>query len=134
MATTTTIATTVLPSNGGGRRLVLLPLPFQGHINPMLQLANILHSKAFSITNLHTRFNSPNPTNYPHFNFLPIPDAGGLQNHFLSHLGDVILLLRYLNTNFLGPIRDCLAGLMAEDAGVSCLITDAQWLFPAVFR
>ncbi|GER53472.1 UDP-Glycosyltransferase superfamily protein [Striga asiatica] len=27
-----------------GRRLILFPLPLQGHISPMLQLANILHS------------------------------------------------------------------------------------------
>ncbi|BFG22766.1 hypothetical protein CerSpe_090400 [Prunus speciosa] len=46
------------------RRLILFPLPLQplllcgnsftlplqGHINPMLELANVLHSKGFSIT------------------------------------------------------------------------------------
>ncbi|KAI3757881.1 hypothetical protein L6452_05425 [Arctium lappa] len=122
----TTTTTTVLPNNGGRRRLVLLPLPLQGHINPMLQLANILHSKGFSITILHTRFNSPNPTNYPHFNFLSIPDVG-LQNHSLSDFANVIRLVHHLNTSSLHPIRDCLARLMLEDAGVSCLITDAQW-------
>ncbi|XP_024969198.1 UDP-glycosyltransferase 76B1-like [Cynara cardunculus var. scolymus] len=125
---TTTTTTTVLPrSNGGRRRLVLLPLPFQGHINPMLQLANILYSKGFSITILHTRFNAPNPTNYPHFNFLPIPDVALNNNHSLSDIADVITLLHYLNTNLLHPIRDCLARLMHEDPGVSCLVTDAQW-------
>ncbi|KAI3757883.1 hypothetical protein L6452_05427 [Arctium lappa] len=118
--------TTVLPNNGGRRRLVLLPLPLQGHLNPMLQLANILQSKGFSITILHTRFTSPNPTNYPHFNFLPIPDVG-LENHSLSDIGNLIRLLHHLNTNFLRPIRDSLARLMLEDVGVSCLITDAQW-------
>ncbi|KAJ9545802.1 hypothetical protein OSB04_025509 [Centaurea solstitialis] len=121
--------TTVLPTTTGGgrrRRLVLLPLPLQGHINPMLQLANILHSKGFSITILHTHFNSPNPTNYPHFDFLPIPDVG-LESRSFSELSDVIRLLRHLNINFLGPIRDRLARLMLEDGGVSCLVTDAQW-------
>ncbi|PPD70856.1 hypothetical protein GOBAR_DD32266 [Gossypium barbadense] len=52
-----------------GRRLVLFPLPLQGHINPMFDLANILHSRGFSITIIHTTFNSPNPSNYPHFTF-----------------------------------------------------------------
>ncbi|KAL6327323.1 hypothetical protein AAG906_018776 [Vitis piasezkii] len=33
--------------------------------NPMLLLANILHAKGFSITIIHTHFNSPNPANYP---------------------------------------------------------------------
>ncbi|KAJ9545795.1 hypothetical protein OSB04_025502 [Centaurea solstitialis] len=126
-ATTTTATTTaVLPNNGGSRRLVLLPFPFQGHINPMLQLANILHSKGFSITILHTHFNSPNPTNYPHFDFLPIPDVG-LESRSLSDIANIIRFVGHLNANFIDPIRDCLARLMLVDTGVSCLITDAQW-------
>ncbi|CAA0814669.1 UDP-glycosyltransferase 76F1 [Striga hermonthica] len=51
----------------GGQRLILFPPPLQGHISPMLQLANILHSRGFSITVIHTRLNSPNPSNHPHF-------------------------------------------------------------------
>ncbi|KAM3739890.1 hypothetical protein ACB098_08G056900 [Castanea mollissima] len=62
------------------RRLVLLPCPFQGHINPMLQLGTILHSKGFSITITHTEFNSPNPSNHPNFKFLPIPDGLSREN------------------------------------------------------
>ena len=50
-------------------------LPLQGHINPMLDLANILHYKGFSITLIHTNFNSPNPSNYPHFTFHSIQDG-----------------------------------------------------------
>ncbi|RDX91813.1 7-deoxyloganetin glucosyltransferase, partial [Mucuna pruriens] len=33
---------------------VLTPLPFQGHINPMFQLAKLLHLKGFHITFVHT--------------------------------------------------------------------------------
>ncbi|KAL5568961.1 hypothetical protein UlMin_025536 [Ulmus minor] len=41
----------------------------------MLELANLLHTKGFSITLIHTSFNSPNPSNYPHFTFHSVPSA-----------------------------------------------------------
>lgn len=34
---------------------MLLPLPGQGHINPMLQVAKLLHSRGFYVTFVHTR-------------------------------------------------------------------------------
>ncbi|KAL8199818.1 hypothetical protein R6Q57_013386 [Mikania cordata] len=108
------------------RRLVLLPIPFQGHLSPMLQLATILHSKGFSITILHTRFNSPNPTNYPHFTFLPISGAGE-HSFSVSEINDIVRLLTYINTSLLDPIQACLQRLMSEDGAVACLITDAMW-------
>ncbi|KAE8039177.1 hypothetical protein FH972_011615 [Carpinus fangiana] len=52
-------------------RVVLVPCPFQGHINPMLQLG-ILHSNGFSITVAHTQYNSPDPSNHPNFSFIPL--------------------------------------------------------------
>ncbi|KAD2805101.1 hypothetical protein E3N88_38478 [Mikania micrantha] len=36
---------------------VCIPYPAQGHINPMLKLAKILHSKGFHITFVNTEFN-----------------------------------------------------------------------------
>jgi hypothetical protein len=47
----------------------------QGHINMMLQLGCILHSRGFSITIAHTQFNFPNTSNHPDFNFLPVADG-----------------------------------------------------------
>ncbi|PWA87375.1 UDP-glucuronosyl/UDP-glucosyltransferase [Artemisia annua] len=128
MDTSATAIATVLttkPCNRGSR-LVLLPLPFQGHINPMLQLANILHSKGFSITILHTRFNAPNPTNYPQFSFLSIPGVAD-ENISVSSIESVLNFLEYLNDKCFNPIKECLSRLMLEDEGVKCLITDAQW-------
>ncbi|KAL9998260.1 putative UDP-glucuronosyl/UDP-glucosyltransferase [Helianthus debilis subsp. tardiflorus] len=119
---TTTISTKL----SNGRRLVLLPFPLQGHLSPMLQLANILHSKGFSITILHTRVNSPDPTNYPHFTFLPIPGTGD-ENISFSDTFKIVSSFLYLNSKFLDPVRECLERLMSEDDGVACLITDAQW-------
>ncbi|GMN23971.1 hypothetical protein TIFTF001_000362 [Ficus carica] len=57
------------------RRLVLVPCPYQGHINPMLQLGTVLHSRGFSMTIAHTIFNSPNPQNHPNCRFLPLQDG-----------------------------------------------------------
>ncbi|KAJ0102927.1 hypothetical protein Patl1_06490 [Pistacia atlantica] len=78
-----------------GRRLVLFPLPFQGHINPMLQLGNILHSQGFSITIIHTNFNSPNPSNYPHFTFHFIPEN---LSESEASTTDLAVLVQLLNT------------------------------------
>ncbi|KAL3523915.1 hypothetical protein ACH5RR_016749 [Cinchona calisaya] len=113
---------------GLSRRLVLFPVPLQGHINPMIQLANILHSKGFSIIIIHTKFNSPDHSKYPHFTFHFIPD--GLLEHETS-TSDVPILLKQLNLNCVSPFRDCLASLLsdANDEPVACLIADTIWYF-----
>ncbi|KAJ4971135.1 hypothetical protein NE237_004234 [Protea cynaroides] len=117
-----------------GARLVLFPLPLQGHINPMLQLASILYSKGFCITIIHTRFNSPNSSNYPDFTFIPIPD--GISD-IISLLSDVVTFLSLLNTNCAVPFRDCLVRLLSETSSnngtetetIPCLISDAMMYF-----
>ncbi|KAK4579347.1 hypothetical protein RGQ29_029133 [Quercus rubra] len=110
------------------RRLILFPLPLQGHITPMLQLASILYTKGFSITIIHTQFNPPNPSNYPHFAFHSIPD-GLLESE--ANTSDVIRLLTLMNVNCIKPFSDCLAKLLADVSKdpVACLITDAMWHF-----
>ena len=111
-----------------GRRLVLFPLPLQGHIFPMLELANILHSKGFSITLIHTTFNSPNPSNYPHFTFHSIPD--GL-SETESSTNDLVSLLTLLNIKCVEPFRECLATLVSDatEEPIACLISDAMFHF-----
>ncbi|PWA87376.1 UDP-glucuronosyl/UDP-glucosyltransferase [Artemisia annua] len=96
---------TTKPCNRGWP-LVLLPLPLQGHINPMLQLANILHSKGFSITILHTRFNAPNPTNYPHLSFLSIPGVVVDGNISVSSIVGILNFIEYLNDKCFNPIKE----------------------------
>ncbi|KAF8397413.1 hypothetical protein HHK36_016329 [Tetracentron sinense] len=105
-------------------RLILFPLPLQGHINPMLQLAEILYSKGFSITIIHTHFNSPTSSNYPYFTFEPISD--GLSNTQASTSSDIISLLRVLNVNCVTPFRECLTRLLSEnqEEPIACLICD----------
>lgn len=115
-----------------GRRLIIFPLPLQGHLNPMLQLANLLYSKGFSITIIHTHFNSPNPSNHPNFTFRSIPD-GLNTNATLQE--DPIRILNLLNANCVKPFSDCLSELLsssvaaADEESIACLITDAIWHF-----
>ena len=110
-------------------RLLLFPLPFQGHISPMLQLANVLYSKGFSITIIHTCFNSPNPSYNPQFTFHSIPD--GLPKIESSTADNIVALVSLLNTNCAEPFRDCLAKLLSDvsEEPVACLVSDAAWKF-----
>jgi hypothetical protein len=110
-----------------GLRLLLIPLPLQGHINPMLQLAQILHSNGFSITIIHTSFNSLNPSNYPHFNFYCIQD-GMSQSEYSSSLLNFVI---ELNTRCVEPFKECLGKLMCDVSKepIACLISDAMCYF-----
>ncbi|KAF9613055.1 hypothetical protein IFM89_005489 [Coptis chinensis] len=116
------------------RRLVLFSCPLQGHINPMLQLATILHSHskgALSITIVHTHFNSPNPSNYPNFTFLPISD-GLSQSQKKSYTEDVIAFMTLLNVNCVNPFRDCLVSKILSqkhEPQVGCIIYDSTMHF-----
>lgn len=105
-------------------KIVVFPLPFQGHINPMLQLANILHSRGFSISVIHTRYNSPDPSKYPHFTFHPIFDG-------LSHDSayDPVQIISLVNINCVQPFQKCFARLNADYAQIKCFIADANWYF-----
>jgi hypothetical protein len=96
-----------------GRRLVLVVYPFQGHINPMLQLATILYSKGFSITVLHPEFNSPNHSNHPDFTFVSIPD--GLSNVSASP-GDFGAIISAINRSCEAPFQRYMEQILeAED-------------------
>ncbi|PWA77737.1 UDP-glucuronosyl/UDP-glucosyltransferase [Artemisia annua] len=89
------------------RRVILFPLPFQGHINPMLQLASILHAQGFKI-------------------IISISDE--IKDNMPMGEEDPIFTLKYLNRRCVIPFRDCVAGLLDEEP-VACLITDAGFYF-----
>ncbi|KAF5770971.1 putative UDP-glucuronosyl/UDP-glucosyltransferase [Helianthus annuus] len=119
---------------GRQRRVIMFPLPYQGHVNPMFQLANLLYSKGFSITIFHTNFNKPKTSNYPHFTFrfildndphderyanLPLQGMGAFSRIFLFNKCGADQLRHQLELE-----------LSAKDEPpVSCLITDASWHF-----
>ncbi|XP_050110292.1 UDP-glycosyltransferase 76E1-like isoform X3 [Malus sylvestris] len=111
------------------RTLVLVPAPYQGHINPMLQLGAFLHSKGFSITVVHTHFNSPNPSNHHNFTFLSIPD--GLTAGQISS-GNLIGILLAINANCKESFQQCLTQVMKQEArnDITCIIHDELMYFP----
>ncbi|XP_068311666.1 UDP-glucose iridoid glucosyltransferase-like [Pyrus communis] len=104
-------------------RLVLFPCPYQGHINPMLQLGSFLHSKGFSITVIHTQFNSPNPSNHPDFTFFQIQD--GLTAEEISS-GNAIAILLAINANCKVSFRQRLTQVMEQEPEnkITCVIYD----------
>ncbi|XP_024960035.1 UDP-glycosyltransferase 76G1-like [Cynara cardunculus var. scolymus] len=111
------------------RRIVLFPMPFQGHITPMLQLANILHVQGFKITIIHTEYNSPNHSNHPHFTFKSISDRF---SEITTADLDASYCFKYLNKTCVDPFRNCLAELLedySDEEPVSCIITDAGFYF-----
>ncbi|CAN0854558.1 UDP-glucose iridoid glucosyltransferase [Linum grandiflorum] len=106
------------------RHLVLVPCPYQGHINPMLQLATILHSRGFSISILHAQFNSPSPRSHPQFRFISIPD--GLSEELISS-GNIPAILLAVNANCREPLKDRVARMIRDeksDGDVACIIYD----------
>ncbi|CAN6887573.1 unnamed protein product [Brassica oleracea] len=106
--------------------IFLFTFPLQGHLNPNFQLANILFKRGFSITVIHTEFNAPNPSNFPHFTFVSIPD--GLSESEASN-PDVIELLHDLNSKCVAPFGDCLKKLLSQEPTAACVIVDALWYF-----
>ncbi|XP_057954728.1 UDP-glucose iridoid glucosyltransferase-like [Malania oleifera] len=113
---------------GRRRRVVLVPFPAQGHINPMLHLGTMLHSRGFSITLAHTLYNFPCPSSHPHFRFLPFSD--GLSGRHLSS-GDLLSLISALNANCVPSLRDSLAQCQPSDENeiVACIIYDGLMHF-----
>ena len=113
-----------------GLRVILFPLPLQGCINTMIQLAKILHSRVFSITVIHTCFNAPKASSHPLFTFIQIQD--GL-SETETRTRDVKLLITLLNQNCESPVRECLRKLLQsakeEKQRISCLINDSGWIF-----
>lgn len=96
----------------GLRRLVLVPCPFQGHINPMLQLGTVLHANGFSITVAHTKFNFPNPENHPDFTFLQIPDAMFDRDAASFASMDITDVILCLNTSCKAPLKKSLTQII----------------------
>ncbi|KAK4856100.1 hypothetical protein QYF36_014084 [Acer negundo] len=101
----------------------------EGHINPMLQLATILHSRGFSITLVHPKFNSPNPYNHPEFTFIPISDNSSESK---VSTGDILSNLSALNKNCEAPFKQCIEQLLKEDDHhdrIPCIVYDGLMFF-----
>uniref|UniRef100_A0ACD5U353 Uncharacterized protein n=1 Tax=Avena sativa TaxID=4498 RepID=A0ACD5U353_AVESA len=109
------------------RRVVLFPLPFQGHISPMLHLAELLHARGLAVTVLHTDFNAPDPARHPEFAFVPIRET--LPDGAASPETDIVAQLLALNGACEAPFREALASLLLSQRppDVACVVVDGQW-------
>ncbi|XP_066389589.1 UDP-glycosyltransferase 76C2-like [Miscanthus floridulus] len=110
-----------------GARVVLCPLPFQGHLSPMLHLAKALHARGVAVTVLHTAFNAPDPAHHPAglaFVAVPdvIPEAVAATNNGIAK---VLALNAAMEAS--GHVRDALASHLAEEGAprLACLIFDS---------
>ncbi|KVI04107.1 7-deoxyloganetin glucosyltransferase-like [Cynara cardunculus var. scolymus] len=113
--------------------VLCVPAPAQGHINPMLKLAKILHSKGFHITFVNTEFNhqrlvrsqdSDVLRGLPSFCFETIPDGLPIPEN-LDASQQVAALCKAIDENFLGPFRSLLTKLMSgSDSPVTYVVAD----------
>ncbi|KAK3014577.1 hypothetical protein RJ639_008909 [Escallonia herrerae] len=128
------------PDLFGRPHAVCIPFPAQGHINPMLKLAKLLHHKGFHITFVNTEFNhqrllkSRGPDalrGLSSFRFETIPD--GLPPSDIEATQDVPSLGDSTSKNCLGPFRDLLSKLndsaSLDVPPVTCVVSDGGMSF-----
>ncbi|KAL3504755.1 hypothetical protein ACH5RR_034596 [Cinchona calisaya] len=119
---------------------VCIPYPAQGHINPMLKLAKILHHRGFHITFVNTEFNhkrllksrGSNALNgLPSFQFKTIPD--GLPPSDVDATQDIPSLCESTTTHCLCPFREILGEINDSSSSkvppVSCIVSDGVMSF-----
>ncbi|GMH24705.1 hypothetical protein Nepgr_026548 [Nepenthes gracilis] len=117
---------------------VCVPFPSQGHVNPFMQLAKLLHSRGFHITFVNTEFNhnrliknkGPDAVRgLPGFRFETIPD--GLLPSDRDATQHPPLLCDSTQKNCFGPFKDLLIKLnsSSEVPSVTCVIFDGVMTF-----
>ncbi|KAA8545619.1 hypothetical protein F0562_020403 [Nyssa sinensis] len=120
---------------------VCIPFPSQGHINPMLKLAKLLHYRGFHITFVHNEYNhkrllksrGPNSLDgLPDFRFQTIPD--GLPPSDADATQDIPSLCESTSKTCLGPFRDLLSRLNDSSSSsnvppVTCIVSDCVMSF-----
>ncbi|KAJ1292913.1 hypothetical protein BS78_01G026800 [Paspalum vaginatum] len=124
-------AAAVYPAAGRRRWHVLLfPLPYQGHINPMFRLAGVLHGRGFAITVFHTDFNAPDPARHPDYRFVPVPVPDGMSGPAPVAIEDVVAHIDAMGRACEAAFRDRLAAVLEEYSrdAVACLVADTHLL------
>ncbi|KAL5711888.1 7-deoxyloganetin glucosyltransferase [Ranunculus cassubicifolius] len=118
---------------------VCIPYPAQGHINPMLNLAKLLHHRGFHITFIYTEYNhkrllksrGPNSLNgLPDFQFKTIPD-GLPPSDDIDATQSIPDLCESTSKNCLLPFRDVVSDLKKDLSlpPVSCIVSDGIMSF-----
>ncbi|KAH7569733.1 hypothetical protein ACOSP7_013396 [Xanthoceras sorbifolium] len=127
----------------GKPHAVCIPYPAQGHINPMLKVAKLLHSKGFHITFVNTEYNhkrllksrGPNSLDgLPNFEFETIPDGlPPVIDDSGDTTQDIPSLCESTSKHCLGPFRDLLAKLNSSSTvgipPVTCVVSDGVMSF-----
>jgi len=122
---------------------VLIPYPVQGHINPLLKLAKLLHLRGFHITYVNTEYNhkrllksrGPNAfDDFIDFSFETIPDGLPPTDGDGDVSQDIHALCKSIRKNFLQPFREHLARLRDRAASglvppVTCIVSDISMSF-----
>lgn len=118
--------------------VVCVPYPAQGHINPMLKVAKLLHVKGFHVTFVNTVYNhnrllrSRGPhalDGLPSFRFETIPD--GLPDTDVETTQYIPTLCESTMRNCLAPFKELLRRLNTRDdvPPVSCILSDGCMSF-----
>lgn len=108
---------------------VLLPFPAAGHVNPLMQLAEILHTKGFHITFVYTdnfyrqlvksKSTDSIPSLAPDFQFVRLPD------NLPDTLPDIGTKCTLTHKNCTETFTTLLKQLMEKSPAPTCVISDA---------
>ncbi|KAL5558966.1 hypothetical protein UlMin_035177 [Ulmus minor] len=118
--------------------VVCIPYPAQGHVNPMLKVTKLLHSKGFHVTFINTEYNhrrllksrGPNSLDgLPSFRFETIPD--GLPPSDMDATQDIPALCESTTNNCLVPFKELLSKLNSSPdvPPVTCIVSDGVMSF-----
>ncbi|CAA7047931.1 unnamed protein product [Microthlaspi erraticum] len=125
-------------SSGQRPHVVCVPYPAQGHINPMMKVAKLLHAKGFHVTFVNTIYNhnrllrsrGPNALDgLPSFQFEFIPD--GLPETDVDVTQDIPALCESTMKTGLAPFKELLGRINAGDdvPPVTCIVSDGCMSF-----
>ncbi|EOA25555.1 hypothetical protein CARUB_v10018900mg [Capsella rubella] len=112
------------------RRIVLVPIPAQGHVTPMMQLGKALYSEGFSITVVEGHFNQVSSSShqcFPGFHFVTLKES--LPESEFERLGGIEFMIM-LNKTSEASFKDYIAQLLLQQGNdISCIIYDEYMYF-----